>query len=134
MTDLRGKMDEITKSIKPLITSKSEAPGYMFSASGKSFSKNCLTFDIKSKERKVQELNQILSHDIQKESFYPEYDSNAQGIDGFFSDCHNAHTDHKSKQNNKNQKKTDQSKIFKRPIQDPLAKLGGGNSIDDDRF
>jgi len=63
MGDLSEKMAGIVRSIKPMITSKSEAPGYMFSASGKSFSKNCLTFDLNSKEKKKNQLQKILSYD-----------------------------------------------------------------------
>ena len=134
MGDLRERMDGIARSIKPMITSKSDAPGYMFSATGKSFSKNCLTFDLKSQEKKRNQLHKILKYEAQGESQETDYDQHSQALDGFFTDCCVAHTDHKSNPKKNGKKKNDQSKNPNRKVEDPLAKIGGGNSQDDDRF
>lgn len=128
---LAKRMEEVTKGVQPMVHGKNPGPGYMFSASGKSFNKNFTVFDNGKKDRKnlkSRDSNADDQQDVVKES---------NNVDKLFFDSYNKQQDDINKQKkleNKNKKFSEVEKSTKKKLENALGDMTDNNLEDDDRF
>jgi len=112
---LAKRMEKVTRGVQPMVHGKHPGPGYMFSASGKSFNKNFAVFDNAKKDRKVPKPKENTSEDFE--------DSVIEGnhVDKLFFDSYNKQQEILAKQKKlegKNKKFSEVEKNTKKKLED----------------